>query len=193
MSDEVLKEEITPVSSESELVPKKAYVEVTNDMFKYKNKLKEAEALLNQMAAEKAAAEIQSLKENEQWKTLYEKNQAQLDSLAAARAQEKDQFVNYHKKAAVVAAIGGFKKDQYADNFINVGAIELDESGNVIQDTLSAEVNRLKQTYPELIKGIQANNLPSDAPKSFENTSVKTYAQMNEREKAAFKMNLIKK
>ena len=190
MIDEVNKEVVKDESNE-EFVPKKAYKEVSDDMFKYKNKLKETEALLNQMAAEKEAASIQSLKENEQWKTLYEKNQAHLDALEATRAQEKDQFVNYHKKQAVLKELGGFKKDEYT-NFINVSSIELDDEGNVSPVSLVAEVNRIKQSYPELIKSAPANNLPSNAPKSIE-VAGKPYAQMTDKEKMEFKMSLLKK
>jgi hypothetical protein len=190
MSNEVLNEG-TATEKEAEFVPAKAYQDVNQDMHKYKAKLKETEALLNQLKAEKEAAEMNSLKENEQWKTLYEKTQAQMDQIASTRAQEKDQFINYHKKNAVIRELGGFKKDEY-NNFINVNTIELDEQGNVVQETLSAEVNRIKQTYPELIKGVPANNLPSAAPKGFEANNSKPYSQMTEKEKAEFKMNLLK-
>ena len=174
---------------EEEYVPKKAYKEVTDDMFKYKNKLKETEAMLAQLSAEREAAQVQSLKENEQWKTLYEKNQAQLDQLAATRAAERDQFINYHKKNAVIRELGGFKKDEY-NSFINVSNVELDENSNVIPESLIAEVNRLKQTYPELIKGVQANNLPSDAPKSFD-LSGKAYGEMTDKERLDLKIKLM--
>src|SRR5665647_1844935 len=86
------------VSLEGEFVPKKAYADVSQDMHKFKNKLKETEAQLNQLKAEKAMAEEQGLKDNEQWKTLYEKSKSELDGISTARAAEKDQFVNFHKK-----------------------------------------------------------------------------------------------
>jgi hypothetical protein len=177
------------VSQEGEFVPKKAYADVSQDMHKFKNKLKETEAMLNQLKAEKAMAEEQSLKDNEQWKTLYEKSKGELDGLASARAAEKDQFVNFHKKNAVIREIGGFKKDEY-NSFINVQSVEMDESGNIVQDSLSAEVNRLKQSYPELIKGSQSQNLPSEAPKSFSATD-KDYNSLSQQERSDLKTRLM--
>lgn len=192
MSDSILDEKQVVNESEPEFVPKKAYAETQADMFKYKSKLKETEALLNQLKAEKEQSEVASLKDNEQWKTLYEKNQAKLAEIESQRLQERDQFINFHKKNAVLKEIGGFKKDEYS-NFIDIKNVEMDETGNVIKDSLLAEVNRIKQQYPELIKAATANNLPSDAPKSFETNNTKAYSQMNEREKAAYRMSLITK
>ena len=179
--------------TESELVSAKAYKETQADMFKYKNKLKETEAMLNQLKADKENAEHETLKANEQWKILYEKNQKQLEEINAQRNAEKEQFVNYHKKSAVIKELGGFKKDVYND-FINVGAVELDEQGNVIQESLLSEVNRIKQTYPELLKGMQASNLPSEAPKGFQPTNfTKDYSQLSSQEKLNLKLELLNK
>jgi hypothetical protein len=187
MTDEVLNE-VQPENNE-DLVPKKAYLEINQDMHKYKSKLKETEALLNQLKAEKEAAEMQSLKENEQWKTLYEKTSGQLEELNNKRAQERDQFINYHKKNAVIRELGGFKKDEY-NSFINVSNIEMDEQGNFNQESLINEVNRLKQTYPELIKGSVAQNLPNEAAKS-PSIASKSYSLMSEAERRDLKMKLL--
>lgn len=63
-------EQLEEVSEE--LVSKKAYTEVTQDMHKYKTRLKETEAMLNQIKAEKEEADRQSLLANEEYKALYE-------------------------------------------------------------------------------------------------------------------------
>ena len=186
-------EPVIEANQEPELVPAKAFKETQADMFKFKNKLKETEAMLNQLKAEKEQAEMESLKANQEWKILYEKNEMQLREIANQRNAEKEQFINYHKRAAVVSAVGGFKKDEYANSFINVSNIETDENGNVVQSSLLSEVNRIKQSYPELLKGVQANNLPSEAPKSFDinNLGQKDYSKMTEHEKNEFKRNML--
>lgn len=91
-----------------------------------------------------------------------------------------------------MAKVGGFKKDEYA-SFINVGAVEMDEQGNIVQDSLEAEVMRIKQSYPELLKGNSAANLPAEAPKSPVPTLDKEFSKMSEKERNALRMSLITK
>lgn len=195
MSEVNTNEPVIATEQEPEFVPAKAYKETQADMFKFKSKLKEAEATLNQLKAEKELQERESLKANQEWKLLYEQNEAKLREIDSQRNAEKEQFINYHKRAAVISAIGGFKKEEYANSFINVSNIETDESGNVVQASLLSEVNRIKQSYPELLKGAVANNLPSDAPKSFEANKLdnKDYSKLNEYEKQELKRQLLLK
>lgn len=190
MSDVIVDEVIEESKiEEGDFVPKKAYASVSQDMHKFKTQLKETQAELNRLKVEKEAAEKQNLVDSEQWKILYEKTQHQLDEVARTRSQEKDQFVNYHKKNAVIRELGGFKKDEY-NNFINVSSVEMDENGNISAESLAAEVNRLKQTYPELIKTVTPQNLPSNAPKSIQE-SVKDYSALTPRERDEMKRKLL--
>jgi hypothetical protein len=195
MAEELLVEPvIEPVISEEQKTfeQSKAYKDLSNDMFKYKAKLRETELEVSRLKSEKEAVELQTLRDNQEWKLLYEKNQAQLDDLNKTRSSEKEQFISYHKKNAVVKELGGFKKDEYANTFINTSNIELDEQGNVNQASLIAEVNRIKQSYPELIKGTIANNLPNEAPKGFVEQNKEFSLKMNAKERADYKMNLLK-
>jgi hypothetical protein len=161
------KENEPTISSETEpeFVSAKAYRETNLDMHKFKAKLKETEALLNQLKAEKESSEREQLIASEQWKVLYEKEQKEKSEILSKRAQEQEQFISFHKKNAVLKEVGGFKRDEYT-SFINVNSIEVDEAGNVLQESLIKEANRIKQAYPELLKGAVASNLPSEAPKS---------------------------
>lgn len=187
INDQVPSEEVN--QEDGEFVPKKAYSEVTQDMHKYKSKLKETEAILNQLKAEKEMAEEQSLKENEQWKTLYEKKAEEAKKLGSELTEKEARFINFHKKNAVIRELGGFKKDEY-NSFINVNNVEMDDNGNIVHDSLIAEVNRLKQSYPELIKSSQPQNLPTDAPKSFTSTD-KDFSALTPQERIDLKTKLM--
>lgn len=177
-----------PVEQQEEFVPKKAYEETKSDMIKYKAKAKELEARANQLQADADARDKEVLAKNEQWKSLYEKTQSELEKLNSLRSKEKAEFINSHKKNAILKEIGGFKKDDYA-SFINVDAVEMDESGSINKESLASEVNRIKQAYPELLNSAPAPNLPNGAAKGF--SGEKSYASMSEAEKDKYRMKLV--
>lgn len=180
------------VEGEEGFVSKKAYGEVSNDMHKYKAKLKETEAILNQLKAEKEQAEINEKKEKQQWELLYKSNEEKLKQIERERMEEKNKFLNYHKKQAVVSGVGGFKKEEYS-SFINVDSVQIDENGNVVQESLDAEVNRIRQNYPDLLKGNVSAPLPNEAPKSFNQSLNTDITKMSERERTNYKMSLLAK
>lgn len=107
------------------------------------------------------------------------------------RHTEKEQFINHHKKNAVLRELGGFKKEEYT-SFVNISNVEMDDEGNIIKDSLLSEVSRIKQEYPELIKSAQVNNLPSTAPKTFE-PQAKSFKDLSEKERDALKEQLLRK
>lgn len=175
---------------EDKYVSKSAYEEVKKDMFTFKTAKKDLEEKLKQIQAEKEELETSKLMEKEQWKQLYETEANKRKEMESIRLKEKNQFIDYHKKNAVISKIGGFKRDEY-NSFIDVSKVEIDESGNILADSLEGEVTRIKQLYPELIKTSNSHSLPSDAPKSF-NGSEKEYKNMTANEKQAYKLALTK-
>lgn len=180
------------VDSEEKFVPKDAYENVKNDMFKFKDEKKKLEDQIKAFKAEKEAQEIDRMKEKEEWKNLYESEAAKRAEIEKARLEEKSKFVNYHKRNAVVAKIGGFKRDEYT-NFVDLSKVEMDENGNIVAESLDAEVSRLKQLYPELIKGGSAEVLPAEAPKSFNHDVNKDFSKMTDKEKMDYKFSLLNK
>lgn len=174
---------------EPELVSKDAYLKVSNDMHKYKQDLKSTKALLSQLQADKDAAEQEKLAEQGRWEDLYKASQEKLTEVSQSREKDQDKFLNYHKKNSVLTKLGGFKNEEY-NNFINVEAVAVNEDGSIDESSLDQEVNRIKQSYPELLKGVQVGKLPNGAPKST-NFGEKTYEELTELEKDAYKRNLM--
>ena len=175
---------------EESQVPKKAFTEVSNSMHKYKSELKETKLLLNQMQAEKEATKNEQLAEQGRWKELYDKSQSSLEVSNNERKEEQDKFVNYHKKNSVLTKIGGFKRDEY-NNFINVKSITLNEDGSIESSSLIKEVDRIRQTYPELLNGGSAEKLSSNAPSN--NVGDRDYNSLSLTEKDEYRKNLLKK
>ncbi len=172
-------------------VSKKAYKEVSQDMHKYKSELQSTKAKLAEIEAIQEAKEQERLEEQGKWEELYKKSQEQFKTLQSEREQEKSKFVDYHKKNSVLQKIGGFKRDEY-NNFINVKDIQMNEDGSIDENSLTAEVDRIKQEYPELLKATPSVKLPKEAPNQGE-IGNKSYEEMSEHEKAQLKRSLLKK
>lgn len=168
------------VADQDAFVPKKAYQEVSKDMLKYKTEMKNLAAQLSQLQAEKEAKEVAQLQEQEKWHDLYKKSEAKLAQLAQERDTERNKFVDFHKKNAVIEKLGGFKKPEYT-KFINTNEIEMNEDGSIVEDSINAQVEKIRKTYPELIKSSPKGELPNAAPKGAFQKSVSdmTPAELN--------------
>jgi chromosome segregation ATPase len=158
-------ETVIEEAGKEEFVSKKAYGEVSSSMHKYKSELKDTRARLNELEEEKRAAEKEALAEQGKWEELYNKNQEELTAVKNERANEQDKFVDYHKKNSVLNKVGGFKRDEY-NKFIDVNAISMNEDGSIDNASLELEIDRIRQTYPELLKEGSGTKLPNSAPQS---------------------------
>ena len=174
--------------SSNEVVSKKAYSEVSKDMLKYKQEMKALQAQLAQVQADKEAADTAQLQEKEEWHQLYKIAETKLSTLAQERDAERNKFITFHKVNAVVEKLGGFKKPEYT-KFIDTNAIEIDENGSVIEDTVLSQVERIRKEYPELIKQSQKQELPNAAPRA---GAERSYSQLTEKEKIELKLSLAK-
>ncbi len=189
INNELKKQEDLNQQPEEAFVPKKAYEDVSSDMHKYKGKARELEATLTEYQAKLEAIETAKLQEQGRWEEIAKKKDEQLKLLSSERNSEKNKFVDYHKKQAVIAELGGFKKSEYA-SFIDVSNVEVDDNGVVISSSLEAEVDRIRTNYPEIIKGRSSGILPSEAPQSTQASS-SDYKNMSEADKAALRRKLI--
>lgn len=188
---EVQNEETKPVvdvevEQEEAFVPKKAYQEVTKDMMKYKSEMKNLSAQIEQLKAEKEAKEVATLQEQEKWHDLYKKSETKLAQLAQERDSERNKFVDFHKKNAVIEKLGGFKKPEYT-KFINTQEIEVREDGSVDENSVLAQVEKIRKEYPELIKVSHKTDLPNAAPRV---ASERPYSALSEKERYELKLKL---
>lgn len=170
-------------------VAKAAYQKVSQDMHKYKSEMKALQAQLEAAKADQEAREKSVLQEQEKWHELYKKSEAKLQQIAQERDSEKSKFIDYHKKNAVIQALGGFKKPDY-NKFINTESIEVLEDGSVDSNSIASEVERLRKEYPELIKSTPAQPLPNAAPKQ---AQAKAVSDMTPAELAAARREALKK
>lgn len=176
---------------QDEFVSKKAYQEVSTDMHKYKSELNETKAKLNELLSIQEAKEKEALEEQGRWEELYKKAQDQLTTLQSERDQERNKFVEYHKRNSVLQKLGGFKRDEY-NKFVDIENIKLRDDGSIDEDSISAEIDRIKQNYPELIKSSSPASLPKDAPMQNE-VGNKSFEAMSDHERNELKRSLLTK
>lgn len=177
--------------NQPEYVDKAVYKKTAEDMLKYKSEMRSYKAQLDQIKADNEAKEKQALYEQENWKKLFQQNEEKLKQLQLERDSERDKFINAHKVNSVVQELGGFKKPEYV-KFVDHAKIELDENGSLITASVQAEVQRIKQMYPELVKTNSelVKPLPSQAARG---ASPKSIEQMTPSELAQARRELLNK
>lgn len=190
VKNEELNNESAPIEKKEEFVSKKAYEDVKSDMFKFKTQMKEQEALLNQMRADKDLIENEKLAEQGKWEEIAQKSKLELDTMRSERNVENEKFINFHKKNSVLQEIGGFKKTEYS-NFINVDNIELNDDGSVNGESMKVESDRIRQNYAELLNNSSSNKLPNEAPRANEIGEANP-SSMNDMQKNAYFKELIR-
>lgn len=188
---EEIKEEKKIEEVKEEFVSKKAYGEVSSDMHRYKAELKDTKAMLSQLRADADSAKNEKLAEEGKWEDLYKNQSTKMEKLEAERTKEQNDVVNFHKKNSVLNSIGGFKNDEY-NTFIKSDNINVNEDGSLDRVSLDAEIDRIRQTYPELLKSGTSQKLPNNAPIE-SNIGEKGYSDLSQDEKEAYKRKLINK
>lgn len=193
--EEEVNENPTEVQKEDskQLVDKKAYDEVTKDMLKYKQAMREQQEELRKLREEKDNIQKQELIKNQEFQRLFENTEKELQRERSEKQAEKNKFVNYHKKQAVIEKLGGFKRAEYA-NFIQVDSIEVNENGDIDQISLQREVDRIRQNYPDLLntpkQSLPATPALPSAPVNTEVT-VENWKKMSEQDKKAARLKML--
>ena len=167
------------------VVSKQAYKQVSQDMHTYKSKMKQLQAEMEALKADKEAREKSVLEEQEKWHDLYKKSESKIGELLKERDHERVKFVEGHKKNSVLQQIS-FKKQDYI-KFVDVSKIEVNEDGSINPDTVSLEVERIKKEYPELLKSSAKEPLPDAAPRGAKPKSLQdmTPSELAEARRAA--------
>lgn len=167
MPDPIIPPTDNPTPPVDKTHSEKAFRQVSDDMHKYKDALKELTASMETMKAEATEAKRVVLEKNEQYKELYETELLRNDELQKKLEDRNTSFITAQKLTAVKEKLGQFKKPEY-NKFIDTSRIIVDNDGNVDLSTVDNEVSRLKQEYPELIKVKASSKLPDEAPESGE-------------------------
>lgn len=144
-------------SQETEkFVTRKAYEEVSGDMHKYKTALKEREAVINQLEAERKAKEEESLLQQSKFKELWEQEKEEKQRLVQEGLNQKQMYLDTVKKSALKNELGNIK-DVYL-SFADLNSISFNDSGSIERESLEAVANKFRADHAELLpKSGQAN------------------------------------
>lgn len=126
-------------------------------------RLNELNAEFNKLKAEREAELEAKMKEEQKWKELAERREKEAKELRTGWESDKQRFINTHKLNAFKEAIGGLKKPEYA-KFINPDLIEIDEEGNIDEESVKRYAQEFRKDYPDLIKEVTSPKLPNRAP-----------------------------
>lgn len=174
-------------SETAKVVPKSAYEDVSKDMHKYKSKLREKEAYAAELEVRLNQIEESSLAEKQQYKELFEKRNAEFESLKHEVAEERNKYLRSVKRNALKNELGGKIKDEYLVH-ANLDSITFNEAGSVDPESLLNVANKFRETYPELIPASSSQNATGYAPPSnstFSGQELKPLSKMSMEERKA--------
>lgn len=181
----------TPSKVESaEFVSKKAYEDVSKDMHKYKSKLKELEATVNEYQTKFKSVEEEKLAEQNRYKELYEKKTQELEAEKSRTVEQQNKYLRSLKVVELKRELGGTVKDEYLVH-ADVNGIEFNEDGTLNRETLVTVANKFRQQHGALIPKSENTNITGHAATSGGVvTPEKTIDQMTFAEKALYLKNL---
>jgi len=183
----------TPSKVESaEFVSKKAYEDVSKDMHKYKSKLKELEATVNEYQTKFKSVEEEKLAEQNRYKELYEKKTQELEVEKTRTVEQQNKYLRSLKVVELKRELGGTVKDEYLVH-ADVNGIEFNEDGTLNRDTLVTVANKFRQQHGALIPKSENTNITGHAATSGGVVAPdKNINQMTFEEKALYLKNLKK-
>ena len=143
-------------------------------------KAREIEQRLNELMAEKKAQEEAALADKQEWKTLFEKKQAELEQFQGQMSQMEESVKQTLKLTAFKEHIGDLAHPKYA-SLIDLSAIKMDEHGQVDKESLGEYGKAFKESHHHLLKASKVNSIvSSDAPKE---TPLNTSRPLTNKEK----------
>jgi hypothetical protein len=148
---------------DDEFVAKSAYVEVSNDMHKYKSELKEARAKLIEKEEAIKAKEQDELAKQKRFEELFNAEKKRADELYEQKNKERQNFLNAQKRSALISELGALEKNEYI-RFANLDAIEVREDGEIDVTSLKKVADSFKQEHSVLLKKAKVTTLPNNAP-----------------------------
>lgn len=179
--DSVQPQENVSQEIKQEAVSRKAYEEVTRDMHKNKQKAKELEMVVNELKSQLKANEEAKMHEQQQYKELFEKRDAEVEQMRAELKHERGKFTRSFKISALKQELGGKIKDQYL-NFANLDAIGVNEDGSIDAETLRNVANDFRNEHGQLIPSEASADVTGHAPGSNEPQRPKAIHEMSRAE-----------
>lgn len=149
---------------EDKFVARDAYQTVSTDMMKYKEERNNLKAELEKLKTdEQTRLEVEQLK-NGEFQKLADSYKQKFEESEAMRVADTQKIIDREKLFELEKALGGFKKSEYASFAVNLSAVELDEYGKPVKESLDKEVTRIRQEHPSLLNAGVKPNLPNLAP-----------------------------
>ena len=148
---------------EEDFVPKKAYLEVTQDMHKYKKDFKTTQAELNELRMKLEEQQRQRDEEQENWKKLYEESKAKAEESASQLSAKEKRLTDMVKLNAVRSQIGELVKDDFL-KFVPLDKVEVDENGLPDNNSVKEVAEWFKQEFPMTLKRSSKGSVPATAP-----------------------------
>lgn len=144
-------------------VSRKAYEDIQRDMHKYKQKMKDANAALNEREAQLKIIEEQKLADEKRYEELYTNTKREKEELEARVAAEHESNVRSKKLFALNQELGGKVKDQYL-SLANLDSIEVLDDGSLSSESIREAANMFRQEHSVLIPQADNANITSQAP-----------------------------
>lgn len=133
---------VVPLDAHDRLLSEKKRVQAERDALAKK---------LAEIEAAGKAAEEDRMRENQQWKELAERKQAELERTNTLRQAEMDKLEQRLKKEAFVRVVGGLAKPHY-DVHIPVEEIKTLPDGSIDESHLKFLAEKFVKDNPELVR-----------------------------------------
>jgi len=146
------------------------------------NEAKKTKELLKQLESEKQQLSENKLKEQNEYKTLWEQTQSRLAETEKVLSEKEQTVIKTTKYQAFERYLGGRLRDQSYDVFVPYDNIVFDpETQKINDDSVKMAVSDFVKKHGHLVE-FQSNKLPSDAANSFAQSGVKTPDRMSKEE-----------
>lgn len=179
-------------SSESDKVDYKSYLKVLNEKKKRDEELTSVRTRLAELESANKQAEETRLKEQEKFKELAEMKSQEVEKLQQEIQLKQQQELNARKLDSFLKALDGTVERKYWDH-IDIDQIQLSESGDVDEMSVSNLVNTFRQTYPEVIRTKQKEHLPNQYPSGSGSLTYEQWKQLPAKEMRARLHEVMKK
>jgi len=183
---------VSDPTQENSVLPDASQDKVSYDTYrKVLNEAKKTKDLLKQYEAERQVSDENKLKEQNQYKELFENKDKQVTELSKKLEQQESSINNSLKRQAFEKFLGGHLKSDAYSAFIPFDKIILDhETKRINDDSVKMAVSDFVKDHSALVE-FQTGKLPNLAPKKYEEVPTDmnnmTKAQMNDLMKEALK------